>query len=425
MNTLLRPLGLVLLALPLTVGSATAAPITIVPDTVNNFRDTRGLNDVGIGQGDRNQFGASIMPSAGSTITGVQGIAVGPFACQPLAVNPNFCARAPLFNSSRLGSWNLTFTNGPDSATISTPTLAGAETAVPFPQSVTISGSGSTPTFTFTIPAGFSPDATRILIWDKTVTLPSGQKDVVHVQAISASTPSFTVPTTLSSGQTLQEGRSYVLTIQLIDLRPGVTEAQFVQRPRDALILRSSSSFFDFTSLSAGAPPQVILPTVGPDPNPNDNLGAPYQFQVAGITTGQTIFIDPFVAIGYDYAIGAGDPNFASVILPNVGDGNFELTFGNTATTIQADTQFFFPQGGVSEFSVRGIETSANLDPNDVTAFITGLTFVGSGQFTGTMTPVTTTVPEPGSLALFGVGLAGVGSLIARRFFNRGRMEAV
>jgi hypothetical protein len=87
MNTSLRSLGLLLLALTLTVGSVTAAEITIVPNTVNNFRDTRGLNDVGIGQGDRNQFGASIIPSAGSTITGVQGITVGPLACQPLAVS--------------------------------------------------------------------------------------------------------------------------------------------------------------------------------------------------------------------------------------------------------------------------------------------------------------------------------------------------
>jgi hypothetical protein len=69
----------------------------------------------------------------------------------------------------------------------------------------------------------------------------------------------------------------------------------------------------------------------------------------------QTIFIDPFVAIGYDYAIGAGDPNFASVRLPNVGDGNFDLIFGNTATTIQADTQFFFPPGEACRSSASAV----------------------------------------------------------------------
>ena len=121
------------------------------------------------------------------------------------------------------------------------------------------------------------------------------------------------------------------------------------------------------------------------------------------------------MAIGYDYAIGAGDPNFASVMLPNVGDGNFDLIFGNTATTIQADTQFFFPSGGVSEFSVRGIETSANLDPNNVTAFITGLTFVGGGQFTGTMIPVLQSVPEPSVLLLLSSGLIGLAGVSWRR----------
>lgn len=43
--------------------------------------------------------------------------------------------------------------------------------------------------------------------------------------------------------------------------------------------------------------------------------------------------------------------------------------------------QFFFQQGGVNAFSVAGIETSAGLDPNNAAAFVTGLTFVGSGPF--------------------------------------------
>jgi len=33
---------------------------------------------------------------------------------------------------------------------------------------------------------------------------------------------------------------------------------------------------------------------------------------VTGIVPGGKIFIDPFMAIGYDYATGLGDPNFAS-----------------------------------------------------------------------------------------------------------------
>lgn len=44
--------------------------------------------------------------------------------------------------------------------------------------------------------------------------------------------------------------------------------------------------------------------------------------------------------------------------------------------------------GGVDRFRVLGIESSAGLDPNNVTAFVTGLAFVTDGQFTGTMTPI-------------------------------------
>jgi hypothetical protein len=34
------------------------------------------------------------------------------------------------------------------------------------------------------------------------------------------------------------------------------------------------------------------------------------------------------------------------------------------------------------------------LDPNNVTAFITGLTFIADGDFTGTMTPLITEVSD-------------------------------
>jgi hypothetical protein len=49
------------------------------------------------------------------------------------------------------------------------------------------------------------------------------------------------------------------------------------------------------------------------------------------------------------------------------------------------------------------------LDPDNVTAFITGLTFVRSGDFTGTMTPLTVevTVPEPGMAFLVFASVLG------------------
>jgi hypothetical protein len=74
--------------------------------------------------------------------------------------------------------------------------------------------------------------------------------------------------------------------------------------------------------------------------------------------------------------LGAGNPNFASVLLPAVQNTNFTLAFLSGQSLVQQqlgpNLQFFFPAGGVSAFDVTGIDPSANLDPGNVTAFITG-----------------------------------------------------
>ena len=101
------------------------------------------------------------------------------------------------------------------------------------------------------------------------------------------------------------------------------------------------------------------------------------------------------MAIGYEYAIGAGNPNFASVTLPTgIGNNWYELYLFNGAryyfkTKLKGGIPYSFPSGGVDRFVIRGIERDAGLDPNNPTAFITGLTFTGSGEFTGTMKPIT------------------------------------
>ena len=87
----------------------------------------------------------------------------------------------------------------------------------------------------------------------------------------------------------------------------------------------------------------MALPTV--------NNGV-YNFNIAQVSTSSITFIDPDVAVGYDYATGAGDPNFASVLLPDIGDGQFTLAYsdagGAQQVSLAHDAQYFFGPGGVS-----------------------------------------------------------------------------
>jgi hypothetical protein len=74
-----------------------------------------------------------------------------------------------------------------------------------------------------------------------------------------------------------------------------------------------------------------------------------------------------------------------------------------------------FGGSGLDRFRITGIPPSANLDPNSPTAFVTDLTFAGSGSFTGTMKPLTAPVPEPESWAMLIAGLGLIGTAVRRR----------
>ena len=129
------------------------------------------------------------------------------------------------------------------------------------------------------------------------------------------------------------------------------------------------------------------------DSVPNDEYAGEYTFN-CDVSQGESIFIDPYIAIGYEYKVGIDDPNFASVTLPEIGDNLFDIylydgkDFYLAAKDFNAGESYNFGPEGVKRFRILGIEETANLDPLDVTAFITELTFTQTGKFTGSMIPI-------------------------------------
>ena len=135
-------------------------------------------------------------------------------------------------------------------------------------------------------------------------------------------------------------------------------------------------------------------------------------------------YIDPLVATGYVYKIGAGDPNFASVTaVTKIGNGSYQLLVWDGTQFVLRDGALMagemfdflkdgFDANGVSEFEIIGIDPAGGLSPTNITAFVTGLTFTAEGSFTGTMQPLVTNtaaVRVPSQVRVAGLG-AGLGS---------------
>jgi PEP-CTERM motif len=409
--------------LALAQSSLQAAPVSINRAFMN--LENRNINSLGFAAGKTLRIGAdSVTPNGAAGTTGVgtttdlvTGLTVTrTITFSPSPVVPNLFARNLTATPELLGPWSLKFSNGEDSATANVSLPAGTD-FVPFISSVTLSGTSARPTFSWAPPADTVVNGYRINIFDKALInldpakgpISAGQVTSRNLQPgqtnYTVDGADFTVP-----GYAFTLGKNYSIEISVIQ-----TKDRTSTNLSNTNLASISRSYADFTARE-GEGPAVNLPVV--------LQNGDFKFDMA-VRSGETYYIDPVLAVGYDYLTGAGDPNFKSVVLPTgIGDNLYDVyTFdaaGNlvlVADDLAGGVNFDFGALGVNAFRVLGIETSANIDPLNTTAFITGLSFTNSGRFSGVQRAITvdvTNVPEPGSLALVTLALFA-GAAVRRR----------
>jgi hypothetical protein len=298
--------------------------------------------------------------------------------------------------------------------------LAG-QGEIPFVQSVTLSGTPQAPVFSWTPPPGTTVEGYRVNIYQNNLETFNSSHQIVNTGQVTTKNlgpgvTSYTVqPSDFISGVALANNTQYTIEISALQTRDGSTTVL-----TNGNVSSLSRVYSNFQVLPAGSG-SVVLPTTTVS-----NGQVVYGFNLA-VAPGVTYHIDPAVATGYIYSTGVGNPNFASVSLPNIGNsGLYSLFLWNGTswvldTTLAANTLFNFGANGVNQFEVLGIDPSLGLDPNNPVAFVTALTFEGAGDFTGTMTPVTIdAVPEPSTWAMMLLGFAGI-SFVAYRRKQNGR----
>ncbi len=382
-------------------------------------------NSIGESVGDQIQVGAycitlgtscstvnAIDTAQGLSVSALNGATVLALSGANDAAYPNQRSRSIPYSPSLTTPWTLELFENQSSFSVgsaTTPSLMGAG-QVEFPTNVAIAPNPATgnvlPIFSWNEPASFvnANGAIRVQIWDPTY---GGTRPYeIYISSVSnpsvafqngQSSYSFAVPTSFVTNGVnypLQNGHTYALEIQSLVLRNpagGIDNTNVLARSR---------AFFNFSPgsvpVSGGA--NVVLPTTGA-PTTGSNGAPVYTFNVQGVQQGNVVFIDPSIATGYTFAVGANNPNFASVTLPVTSPpSNYVIT--NAVVTPPAmdldsghsptsGVQYNFSSlGGLAGFQITGINPAAAIDGSNSAAFVSGLSFVSTGNFSGTMVPI-------------------------------------
>lgn len=203
---------------------------------------------------------------------------------------------------------------------------------------------------------------------------------------------------------------------------PGSRTADVLELQNTSNVSTTTAGLWSFAirngEIPGSTPDNPLLPVETAD-------GWDFEF---GVNLDQRVFIDPDVAIGYDYIVNSG-PGIQTVVLPSIGDDLYDIYVWNgtdwelLVSDWLAGDEYDFGLNGVDRFRVLGIETDALVDPANPTAFVTGLTFAGAGIVNMSQNPIsvfvsdgpTTGVPEPSILLLMSGGLVFFGVKKRRR----------
>ena len=203
-----------------------------------------------------------------------------------------------------------------------------------------------------------------------------------------------------------------------------------LQLQRDFNVAAGQTQYFTTTTLFGnGVPPapgsQESLPLIDENPTTNAEGVQVYSFDIPeNYQPQRVIWIDPIVAVGYVYAVNNG-ATFFSVTAPSLASVNdtdgYTLTFGSTVVALLAGQTYVFG-AGVNSFTLNGINPALGLDPNNPTAFVTGIALnaIQTGSTVLTMTPIeqdynTPLTPLPASIWLMVAGMGGLASLRRRK----------